>query len=58
MIQHRPFDINAFRLPVQQSIEHYQAEQTRKRELFAADSATEKTASALVRNLLNAKGWD
>jgi hypothetical protein len=51
------FNIQSFRLPVQQTIEQHQAEQKRKQQLFAADYATEKAASKLVSELLDEKGW-
>jgi hypothetical protein len=50
-------NIQSFRLPVQQTLAQYQAEQKRKQQLFAADYATEKAASKLVSELLDEKGW-
>jgi hypothetical protein len=50
-------NIQALRLPIQQTIAQHQAEQKRKQQLFAADYATEKAASKLVGELLDEKGW-
>lgn len=50
-------NIQSLRLPVQQPWQIYQAELKRKQQLYASDYATEKAASKLVSELLDAKGW-
>lgn len=50
-------NIRDFIIPEQPPWQVYQAELKRKQQLYASDYATEKAASKLVSELLDAKGW-